>query len=164
MSSYKAAIEVWWRSEDAMLSISSRLSEKKKKRTPTFPLVGRPTQVSFDHQRKSRLEVRISEAALTIYQKAITRAGATRTSPDKKNTPTSSPTYSKPVEKVVRQMAVADLNTLSNKMCKEELSSGSARGPKAHLFFKLKTKFTIQVKYCQNTPYGSAEGNRSRFN
>ena len=161
MSSYKART----RSEDAN---SSRLSEKKKKKmTPTFPLVGRPTQVSFDLQRMARLEDRITEAALTIYQKAIATAGATRTStksPEKKKTPTRSPKYSKPEEKVGHQMAVADLNTLCNKLCKEKLSSGWLERSKLHLFFKLKTKLTIQVKYCQNTPYGSAEGNKSRLN
>ena len=76
-----------------MHSNTSRFSDRKKKRTPTFPIIGRPAQVSFDHQKMARLE----EAALAIQLKAIARAGAPRTSskspssskskPEKKNRP-----------------------------------------------------------------------------
>ena len=59
-----------------MHSNTSRLSDRKKKRTPTFHLVGRPAHVSFDHQKTARLEERIEEAALAIQLKAIARAGA----------------------------------------------------------------------------------------
>ena len=59
LSSYKAATEIWWRSEDAMHSNTRRLSDRKKMRIPAFPLVGRPAQVSFYHQKLARLENRI---------------------------------------------------------------------------------------------------------
>ena len=137
MSSYKAATEVWWWSEDAMLSISSWFSEKKKKRTPTFPLVGRPAQVSYDHQRMARLEVKISEAALAIHQKSIARAGAHRSSaksPEKKNTP------SKSEEKVSRQMSVAKLNNFCNTFCKEELLGGLARAAETSVLLQTKNE------------------------
>ena len=108
-----------------MHSNTSRFSDRKKKRTPTFPLVGRPAQVSFNHQKMARLEDRIEEAALAIQLKAIARAGAPRTS---SKSPSSS--KSKPEKKIGRQMTVANLNNLFNTLCMEELSSGLARAAK----------------------------------
>ena len=64
--------------EDAMLSNNGRGSSKKRK-APAFPLVGKPRQVSFDHQKMADLEGRIEKAALVIQNKAITRAGAIET-------------------------------------------------------------------------------------
>ena len=58
--------------EDAMLSNNGRGSSKKRK-IPAFTLVGKPRQVSFDHQKMAELEGRIEKAALVIKQKAITR-------------------------------------------------------------------------------------------
>ena len=66
LSSYQAATEIWWRSENALHSNTSRHSGRRKKKTRSFPLAGRPRQVSFDHQKMPRLEEIIEKAALAI--------------------------------------------------------------------------------------------------
>ena len=80
LNSYKTATEVWWQSKAARVSNKNHPTSKKKRKSPSFPLVGEPKKASFDRQKMKKLETRMENATLSICQNAITRAGAERTS------------------------------------------------------------------------------------